>query len=48
MKQNQLYLLVGVLLAVVIGLGVYIWREEAKPSGVEIKLNESGISIQEN
>ena len=48
MKQNQLYLLVGVLIAVVIGLGVYIWQEQSKPSGVEIRLDESGISIQEN
>jgi len=48
MRQNQLYILVGVLIALVIGLGLYIWREESKPSGVEIRLNESGISIQEN
>ncbi|MBE0692999.1 MAG: hypothetical protein IH590_07825 [Aquamicrobium sp.] len=48
MKQNQLYILVGALIVVVIGLGIYIWREESKPSGVEIRLNESGISIQEN
>ena len=48
MKQNQLYILVGLLIAVVIGLGVYIFQEQSKPSGVEIKLNESGISIQEN
>jgi len=48
MKQNQLYILVGILIAVVIGLGIYVWREETKPSGVEIKLDESGISIQEN
>lgn len=48
MKQNPLYILVGILIAVVIGLGVYVWREETKPSGVEIKLDESGISIQEN
>jgi len=48
MKHNQLYILVGILIAVVIGLGIYVWREETKPSGVEIKLDESGISIQEN
>ena len=48
MKRNQLYILVGVLIAAVIGLGLYIWREESKPSGVEIRLDESGISIQEN
>ncbi len=48
MKQNQIYILVGALIAVVIGLGVYIWQEQSKPSGVEIRLDESGISIQEN
>lgn len=48
MKQNQLYILVGALTVVVIGLGIYIWQEQSKPSGVEIRLNESGISIQEN
>ena len=47
MKQNQLYILVGALIVVVIGLGVYIWREQSKPSGVEIRLDQSGISIQE-
>ena len=48
MKQNQLYILVGALIVVVIGLGIYIWREQSKPSGVEIRLDESGISIEEN
>ena len=48
MKQNQLYILVGILIAVVIGLGIYVWREQTQPSGVEIRLDESGISIQEN
>lgn len=47
-KQNQAYLVIGALVVVVIGLGFYIWREESKPSGVEIRLDESGISIQEN
>ena len=48
MKQNQLYLVIAALAVVVIGLAAYIWREESKPSGVEIRLDESGISIQEN
>ncbi len=48
MKQNQLYIVVGILIALVVGLGIYIWQEQSKPSGVEIRLNESGISIQEN
>ena len=40
MKQNQLY--------AVIALGIYVWREQSKPSGVEIRLDQSGVSIQKN
>jgi hypothetical protein len=25
-----------------------VWREERKPDGVEIKLDENGVSIQQN
>lgn len=48
MKQNQLYLIIGALAVVVIALGIYVWREESKPDGVELRIDESGISIQEN
>jgi RsiW-degrading membrane proteinase PrsW (M82 family) len=48
MKQNQLYLIIGALLVAVIVLGIYVYREESKPAGVELKIDESGISIQEN
>jgi hypothetical protein len=48
MKQNQLYLIIGALVVVVIALGIYVYREESKPAGVELKIDESGISIQEN
>ena len=48
MKQNQLYLLIGVLIALVIVLGIYVWRQESQPSGVEIRLDESGISVEQN
>lgn len=48
MNRNTLYLLVGALIVVVIGLGVYVYREETKPKGVEIQLDQSGVSIQEN
>jgi hypothetical protein len=48
MRQNQLYLIIGALVVVVIGLGIYVWREESKPKGVELRIDESGISVQEN
>ena len=44
-KQNSLYLIIGALVAIVIGLGIYLWQEE-QSSGVEIKINESGISVE--
>jgi RsiW-degrading membrane proteinase PrsW (M82 family) len=48
MKQNTLYLLLGALLVVVIGLGIYVYREETKPQGVELKIGEGGISLEGN
>ncbi len=48
MQQNRLYFLLGILVVAVIALGLYVWREESKPEGVEIKIDESGISVQEN
>jgi hypothetical protein len=47
-RQNQLYLIIGALIVVVVALGIYVWREESKPDGVELRIDESGISIQEN
>ncbi|MBE7183604.1 MAG: hypothetical protein INR68_04260 [Methylobacterium mesophilicum] len=48
MNRNGLYLLIGALLVVVIGLGVYVYREESKPDGLQINVGEQGISVEEN
>lgn len=48
MKQNHLYLLVGALVVAVIVLGAYVLREESKPSGVELRIDESGVSVEQN
>ena len=48
MKQNQLYFLVGALVVAVVVLGIYVWRQETQPSGVEIRLDERGISVEQN
>lgn len=47
MNRNGLYLVIAVLAVIAIGLSIYIYREETKP-GVEIKIGEEGISVQEN
>ena len=44
----MLYLFIGALVVVVIVLGAYIWRQESKPEGVELKIDDNGISIQKN
>jgi hypothetical protein len=48
MDRNKLYVVIVVLVAAVIGLGAYVWREESKPDGVEIKIGEDGISVEGN
>ncbi|MBZ9996918.1 MULTISPECIES: hypothetical protein [unclassified Mesorhizobium] len=48
MKQNTLYLIIGALVVAVIALGVYVYREQTRPKGVELKIDDKGISIQQN
>lgn len=47
-NRNALYMIIGALIVVVAGFSYYAWQEEKKPDGVEIRLNEQGLSIQEN
>lgn len=48
MNRNSLYLIIAVLVVAVIGLGAYMWREESKPDGVEIKIDKNGLSVEQN
>ncbi|PAP99040.1 hypothetical protein LRP31_08640 [Mesorhizobium mediterraneum] len=48
MKQNSLYLIIGALVVVVIALGIYVYREQTRPKGVELKIDDKGISILQN
>ena len=48
MNRNSLYAVIGALIVAVIALGIYVYREEQKPEGVELKIDDSGISIQKN
>lgn len=47
-RNNRLYFVIGALVVVVIGLGVYLYREETKPEGVEMTIGRDGVTIQEN
>ncbi|AGA08366.1 hypothetical protein CDO26_19145 (plasmid) [Sinorhizobium meliloti] len=48
MSRNTLYLVIGILAVAVVALGAYAWREETKPDGVEIRLDDSGLSVERN
>ncbi|PYE27282.1 hypothetical protein C8J32_102910 [Rhizobium sp. PP-CC-3A-592] len=48
MNRNGLYALLGALVVLVIVMGVYIYDRENEPQGVELKIGENGISVEEN
>ncbi|MCV9965197.1 hypothetical protein OIU34_25290 [Pararhizobium sp. BT-229] len=48
MNRNALYMIIGGLVVLVVVLGVYVYDKETRPEGVELKIGEGGISIQEN
>ncbi|CAH0340296.1 MULTISPECIES: hypothetical protein [unclassified Rhizobium] len=47
-RSNGLYLIIGALVVAVVGLGAYVYREESKPQGVELRIGENGVSVEEN
>ncbi len=47
-QTNNLYLIIGALLVVLVGLGAYVWNEESKPKGIEMNIGPNGVSVQEN
>jgi hypothetical protein len=48
LNRNGLYFIIGALLVAVVGLGIYAYREETKPAGVELKIGEGGVSVEQN
>ncbi|MGB5801060.1 MAG: hypothetical protein WBG88_13235 [Mesorhizobium sp.] len=44
----MLYMVIGALAVVVVVLGVYIYQQQTKREGVELKFDDNGISIQKN
>jgi hypothetical protein len=48
MSRNALYLLVGVLLVVVVGFGIYMIYQEQQRPRLEIRVDEQGLTIDGN
>jgi hypothetical protein len=47
-RSNGLYLIIGALVVIVIGLGAYLYREEKKPDGIQMNIDKNGVSVQQN
>lgn len=47
-QTNNLYFIIGALIVVIAGLGIYVWHEESKPKGIEMSIGPNGVSVQEN
>lgn len=48
MSRNALYLVIGVLTAVVVVFGIYVFYEQTQRPRLEIRVDEQGISIDGN
>lgn len=44
----MLYLIVGALVVAVVVMGTYLYREEKKPDGVQMTIDENGVSVKKN
>ena len=45
MNRTGLYVMIGVLIVVVVGLGIYIYQEQNRP-GLEVRVDGQGLSIE--
>lgn len=48
MKRNLVYLVCGAVGVAVVIFGYQLYQDRQKPDGVEIKIDDNGISIQKN
>lgn len=46
MKRNFVYLIIGALVVVVAVLGYLYYEDQKQTSGIEIKVDDSGVSIE--
>lgn len=48
MSRNTLYAVIAVLAVAVAGFAIYYFYQENQQPGLEIKLNDNGISVNGN
>lgn len=48
MSRSGLYIVIGVLALVAIGLAVYVAQQQANQPSLEIRLDENGLQVDGN
>lgn len=48
MNRNGLYVIIAVLLVAVIGFAIYTYQQQQAQPGIEVRLDENGVSIDGN
>lgn len=47
MNRNKLYAVIAALVVASLVLGYLFYKERQKPTGIEIKINDNGMSIDQ-
>jgi len=48
MSRNALYIVIAILVVGVAVVGFQLYQEQQEPSGLEINIGESGVSVETN
>lgn len=48
MSRNGLYAVIAILLVAIAGFGIYSYQQQQARPGVEVRIDEQGVSIDGN
>lgn len=48
MSRNGLYALVAILLVAIVGFGIYSYQQQQARPGIEVRIDDQGVSIDGN
>jgi uncharacterized protein HemX len=48
MSRNGLYAVIAILLVAILGFGIYTYQQQQARPGIEVRIDEQGVSIDGN
>ena len=48
MSRNGLYAVIAILMVAIIGFGIYSYQQQQARPGIEVRIDEQGVSIDGN